>query len=167
MAARRRKSRKAGAARRGARSRAKAGAAKRAKVGSAKRRKAAGPRVRAKKKPAPARTRRAPKARPRPARAAVAPRTAAQPPLVAGAPIEVGVVLHYYPRAAAGVVALSRPIHRGDTIHVRGQTTDFVQAVQELALEGSPVSEGQPPQQVGVRLAQRARAGDRVYRVSW
>ena len=86
---------------------------------------------------------------------------------MAGAPVEVGVVLHYYPRAAAGVVALSRPIHRGDTIHVRGQTTDFVQAVQELALEGAPVSEGAPPQQVGVRLAQRARAGDRVYRVSW
>ena len=166
MAARRRKSRKAGAARRGA-SRKRAARRPRAKAGSAKRRKAAAPRPRAKKKPAPARTRRTPKARPRPARAAAAPRAAAQPPLVSGAPIEVGVVLHYYPRAAAGVVALTRPIHRGDTIHVRGQTTDFVQAVQELALEGAPVSEGLPPQQVGVRLAQRARAGDRVYRVSW
>jgi putative protease len=86
---------------------------------------------------------------------------------VAGAPIEVGVVLHYYPRAGAGVVALSRPIHRGDTIHVRGQTTDFVQSVQELALDGASVSEGAPPQQVGLRLVERARVGDRVYRVSW
>jgi hypothetical protein len=65
------------------------------------------------------------------------------------------------------VIALSRPIHRGDTIHVRGQTTDFVQTVEELALDGASVAEGAPPQQVGVRLAQRARAGDRVYRVSW
>jgi hypothetical protein len=64
-------------------------------------------------------------------------------------------------------VSLSRPIHRGDTIHVRGQTTDFVQAVEELALEGAPVAEGAPPQQIGVRFSQRARAGDRVYRVSW
>jgi len=76
-------------------------------------------------------------------------------------------VLHYFPHAAAGVVALSRPIHRGDTIHVRGQTTDFVQAVQELELEGAPVADGAPPQQIGVRFAARARPGDRVYRVSW
>jgi putative protease len=165
MAARRRKSRKAGAARSG--TSGKRSARPRAKATRPKPRKAAAPRARAKKKPAPARARRTPKPRPRAERAAAAPRGAAQPPLVAGAPIEVGVVLHYYARAAAGVVALSRPIHRGDTIHVRGQTTDFVQAVQELALEGAPVSEGMPPQQVGVRLAQRARAGDRVYRVSW
>ena len=53
------------------------------------------------------------------------------------------------------------------TIHVRGQTTDFVQTVDELALDGASVAEGAPPQQIGVRLAQRARAGDRVFRVSW
>jgi len=166
MAARRKKSRKASAARRRA-SGKPSPRRPRAKASRAKRPKAAAPRARAKKKPAPARGRRTPKPRPRPARATAAPRVAGAPPLVSGAPIEVGVVLHYYPRAAAGVVALSRPIHRGDTIHVRGQTTDFVQAVQELALEGAPVSAGAPPQQVGVRLAQRARAGDRVYRVSW
>ena len=74
---------------------------------------------------------------------------------------------HFYPRAGAAIVALTRPIHRGDTIHVRGQTTDFVQPVSELALEGAPVAEGTPPQQVGVRFEQRARAGDRVFRVSW
>jgi putative protease len=126
----------------------------------------------ARAKPAARAKRKAPRAlraRSRPKRkpAAPPPRPAAAPPLVAGAPVEVGVVLHYYPRATAGVVALSRPIHRGDTIHVRGQTTDFVQSVQELVLDGAPVSEGAPPQQIGVRFAQRARAGDRVYRVSW
>lgn len=121
----------------------------------------------------PARARRKPaagsRARTRPKRkpAAPQPRALSAPPLVAGAPVEVGVVLHYYPRACAGVVALSRPIHRGDTIHVRGQTTDFVQSVQELVLEGAPVAEGAPPQQIGVRFAERARSGDRVYRVSW
>jgi hypothetical protein len=65
------------------------------------------------------------------------------------------------------VVALSRPIHRGDTIHVRGRTTDFVQPVRELALDGASVAEGAPAQQIGVRLEQRAREGDRVFRISW
>jgi len=87
--------------------------------------------------------------------------------LVAGATLEVGVVLHYYPRASAAVVALSRPIHCGDQIYIRGHTTDFVQAVTGLALNGAAVAAATPPQQVGVQLEGRARAGDRVFRVSW
>jgi hypothetical protein len=55
----------------------------------------------------------------------------------------------------------------GDTIHVRGRSTDFVQQVASLALDGTPVREGTPPQELGVRLVARARPGDRVYRVSW
>ena len=87
--------------------------------------------------------------------------------LVAGAALEVGIVLHYYPRARAAVVSLSRPIHRGDQIYVGGHTTDFVQAVAALALDGSAVGAATPPQQVGLQLEQRARPGDRVFRVSW
>jgi putative protease len=77
------------------------------------------------------------------------------------------VVTHWFPRASAAVVALSHPIHLGDTIHVRGQSTDFVQQVGSLALDGEPVREGAPPQALGVRLAARARPGDRVFRISW
>jgi len=82
-------------------------------------------------------------------------------------PVEVGVVEHYFGRAGAAVVALSRPIHVGDTIHVRGQTTDFVQQVTGLALDGAAVREGAASQSLGLRLDARARPGDRVYRVSW
>ena len=140
-----------------------------------KRSRAAKPKAKARPRPkrAARKPARAPRPRPKPKtktpRAAPAPTERAAPTqrLVTGAPIEVGVVLHYYPRAAAAVIALSRPIHRGDTIHVRGQTTDFVQPVRELALDGASVSEGTPQQQIGVRFEQRARVGDRVFRVSW
>jgi hypothetical protein len=77
------------------------------------------------------------------------------------------VVTHWFPRASAAVVCLSHPIHRGDTIHVRGQHTDFVQQVESLALDGESVGEGLPSQEVGLRVEARVRRGDRVYRVSW
>lgn len=77
------------------------------------------------------------------------------------------MVTHWFPRASAAVVRLSHPIHRGDTIHVRGRHTDFVQQVESLALEGETVGEGLPAQEVGLHLDARARPGDRVYRVSW
>jgi hypothetical protein len=115
------------------------------------------------------------KGRPAEARPAQATRPAAAQPsarsrdrrIVAGAAVEVGVVVHFYPKAGAAVVALSRPLQRGDHIHVRGQTTDFVQPVAALALDGAPVAAATPPQEVGIALAARARAGDRVFRVSW
>jgi len=129
------------------------------------RKRAAKPKASAPRRKKPAAARARPR-RPRP-RAPAAPALAGERRLVAGAALEVGVVLHYYPRASAAVVSLSRPIHRGDRIYVRGHTTDFVQSVVGLALDGSAVAQAAPPQQVGLQLEQRARVGDRVFRVSW
>jgi hypothetical protein len=118
----------------------------------ARKKAAAGTRRRTAAKRSPARPRREAKPRER---------------LAAGVPVEVGVVTHWFPRASAAVVRLSHPIHRGDTIHVRGQHTDFVQQVESLALDGEAVGEGLPSQEVGLRVEARVRRGDRVYRVSW
>ena len=130
------------------------------------RKRAAKPKASAPRRKKPAAARARPR-RPRPRAAPAAPALAGERRLVAGAALEVGVVLHYYPRASAAVVSLSRPIHRGDRIYVRGHTTDFVQSVVGLALDGSAVAQAAPPQQVGLQLEQRARVGDRVFRVSW
>jgi hypothetical protein len=165
MAARRRKGRGRKSARKPARSTRKQGSRPGRKPTAARKR------APAKRGQAHARRPRSSPSRERrtPARAAGAAqaRPGARERLAAGVPVEVGVVLHWFPRASAAVVALSRPIHVGDTIHVRGHSTDFVQQVASLALDGAPVGEGVPPQALGVRLEARARPGDRVYRVSW
>jgi putative protease len=175
MAARRRKkSRKSkrSAARKPVRSaRKQAARPKHKKAARPKHKKAAArKRTPAKRRPAqrkpranPSRKRRAPARK----AGAVEARPAARERLAAGVPVEVGVVVHWFPRASAAVVALSHPVHVGDTIHVRGHSTDFVQQVASLTLEGAPVGEGAPPQTLGVRLEARARPGDRVYRISW
>ena len=164
MAARRRKGGKsAGRARRkGVRAKRTSSATRKRKKPATRKRGPAQRRA-ARKPRAPAHKRRTPA---RPAARAEA-RAGARERLAAGVPIEIGVVVHWFPRASAAVVALSHPIHVGDTIHVRGRSTDFVQQVASLALEGAPVREGAPPQELGVRLLARARPGDRVYRVSW
>jgi hypothetical protein len=165
MAARRRKGRGRKSARKPARSlRKKASRPKRKKAAARKRAPAKRRPARARKpRPSPSRKRGTPA---RAARVAEA-RPTARERLAAGVPVEIGVVLHWFPRVSAAVVALSHPLHVGDTIHVRGHSTDFVQQVASLALDGAPVPEGAPPQALGVRLEARARPGDRVYRVSW
>ncbi len=85
--------------------------------------------------------------------------------LIAGVPVAVGVVTHYYRRARAALVALSGQLAVGDTLHVRGANTDFIQRATSLWLDGVAIPRAEAPASVGVELGERAREGDAVYRV--
>jgi hypothetical protein len=73
-------------------------------------------------------------------------------------------VIHYFAQVGSGLLALEGPLALGDWIHVRGATSDFVQAVESLETEGKRV-ERVDTGVVGVRLDERARPGDRVFRL--
>ena len=58
--------------------------------------------------------------------------------VAAGVPTRIGVVTHYFGRVGAGVIALdSGELRVGDTIHVRGHTTDFYQRVNRIEIDRS------------------------------
>ena len=54
----------------------------------------------------------------------------------------------------------------GDTIHVRGHTTDFYQRISRMELDHVPVESAKPGQSVGVEITQRVREHDEVFKVS-
>jgi hypothetical protein len=85
---------------------------------------------------------------------------------VATLPIEVGRVVHVYPRAGAAVVALTAELRAGDAVAVRGATTDFCALAERLERDGRAVEVAAPGEEIGVALPERAREGDRVYRLS-
>ena len=142
------------------------------KKAKAKRRKAPAKRPAARRKPAkkPAKKtplrRAAPKARKpaaRPAAAKPAPVTpAALPP-----PGErIGVVTHYFSHLNVAVVKLEAATLRvGDTIHIRGHTTDFKQRVDSLEVNHASVPEVGPNDDFGLKVREHAREHDVVYRV--
>ncbi len=77
---------------------------------------------------------------------------------------EVGKVVHYFSRAKAGVIRLTKgPLTQGDTIHITGRTTDIQQRVDELQVNRKAVSEVRKGQSVGVKVKARVRPGDRVF----
>ena len=56
--------------------------------------------------------------------------------IAAGVPSRIGVVTHYYPHVNAGVVYVEvGELRVGDTIHIRGHTTDYYQQVDRLELD--------------------------------
>jgi putative protease len=82
-------------------------------------------------------------------------------------PQRIGAVTHYYPHVDAGVIALEAgELRVGDTIHVRGHTTDYYQRVDRIEVDHQAVQVARPGQSVGVHVTQRVREGDEVWKVS-
>jgi translation elongation factor EF-1alpha len=78
----------------------------------------------------------------------------------------IGVVTHYFGEPSVAVVKLKTGTLRvGDTIHIRGHTTDFEQRVESLQVDHASVTEVGPKDDFGMKVAGHVREHDVVYRV--
>ena len=79
---------------------------------------------------------------------------------------QIGVVVNYY--AKLGVAALkvtNGTIKTGDLLKYKGHTTDFAEAVTSMEIEKQPVEQAQAGDLVGVKVKERVREKDKVYKV--
>ena len=80
---------------------------------------------------------------------------------------QVGVVTHYFGKVGvAAVQILEGELRVGDTIHVKGHTSDFTQTVESMQVEHQAVDAVKAGDAVGLRVAEHAREHDLVYRVT-
>ncbi|MCQ8897896.1 MAG: translation elongation factor-like protein [Hadesarchaea archaeon] len=77
----------------------------------------------------------------------------------------VGRVEHYFTKIGVAVVNLSGELKVGDRISVEGPTTNFQQVVESMQIEHRNVSSAGPGQSVGLKVVQRAREKDLVYKL--
>jgi len=78
----------------------------------------------------------------------------------------IGVVTHYYGQLSVAIVKLeSGTLRVGDTIHIRGHTSDFSQRVESLQIGHAPVAEVGPQDDFGLKVSEHAREQDVVYKV--
>ncbi len=91
-------------------------------------------------------------------------------PLAVEAPIggqPIGKVVHYYTHLSVAIVELTQGTLRvGDTIHIKGHTTDFKQTVESMEIEHQKVMEATPGQSFGLKVREHAREHDIVYKVT-
>jgi hypothetical protein len=96
------------------------------------------------------------------------PREARPPRRVAAArAVAVGRVVHYFATAGAAELVLEGPIRCGDTLHLRGHTTDLLQPVESLRRGGARIQRAGAAESVTLAVAERVRSGDRVYRLEF
>jgi len=78
---------------------------------------------------------------------------------------EVGTVAHYFTRINVAVVSLSDKLSVGDRIVVKGSTTSFEQNVDSMQIEHENVASAGRGQSIGLKVKERVREGDKVYKI--
>jgi putative protease len=78
----------------------------------------------------------------------------------------IGTVTHYYSHLGVAVVQLNKgTLKTGDTIHVKGHSTDFTQAVESMEYEHQHIDQASAGQSVGMKVKDHAREHDIVFLV--
>ena len=79
---------------------------------------------------------------------------------------KIGMVMDYF--AKVGVAAFNiegEGLKVGETIHIKGHTTDLTLEVTSLQIDRTAVQEAKAGDDVGIKVKDRVRKGDTVYKV--
>jgi translation elongation factor EF-1alpha len=78
--------------------------------------------------------------------------------------VEIGKITHFFSKICVAVIELKKPLTVGDTIMVKGPTTDFEQKVDSMQIEHKNVQNAEAGQSIGLKVAERVRETDVVYK---
>lgn len=77
----------------------------------------------------------------------------------------IGKITHYYSKLGVGIIHLTDgSLKVGDTIHIKGSSTDFDQTVDSMQFDHSEIEHGKKGQEIGVKVNEKVRDGDLVYK---
>ena len=76
---------------------------------------------------------------------------------------EIGAVSSYFKNVGVAAIKLSGSLKAGDTMHIKGHTTDFEQAVDSMQIEHEEVKKAKKGDHIGIKVSDRVRPGDKVF----
>ena len=77
----------------------------------------------------------------------------------------IGAITHYFTKIGVAVIELSGKINEGDDISIEGATTNVSQKVDSMQIEHKPVKTAVKGQSIGIKVVDRVREGDSVFKV--
>lgn len=79
---------------------------------------------------------------------------------------KIGTVIKFFSKIGVAAIQLEGTLNVGDTIHIQGHTTDFTQGVDSMQIENESVDTAGPGADVGIKVQDRVRDHDTVYKVT-
>jgi len=80
--------------------------------------------------------------------------------------IEVGVVVKFFAKpSVAAIEVRSGSIKSGDMLRFKGHTTDFSETVSSMEIDNKVVEEAPAGSLIGIKVKERVRENDKVYKV--
>lgn len=76
----------------------------------------------------------------------------------------LGVITHYFPHVQAAVIKLKGALNVGESIKVKGHTTDFTQAVTSMQIDRVAITSAKKGDEIGLLVNSRVRQHDLVYK---
>lgn len=80
---------------------------------------------------------------------------------------KIGVISHYFGKiSVAGIEIEKGKLEAGDTIRIKGHTTDFTQVIKSMQIDLQTVEVAKKGDSIGIKVSERVREHDEVYKVS-
>ena len=79
-------------------------------------------------------------------------------------PKPIGKVIHYYSGIGVAAIDLTGKLKTGDTVRIKGSTTDFTQKIESMQIEENKVKEAKKGDSVGIKVEEKVRQNDMVYK---
>jgi putative protease len=80
---------------------------------------------------------------------------------------EIGHITHFFPKIGVAVIEITAgSLKVGETIRIKGHTSDFTQTVESLQQEHLSVPEIKTGISAGLKVKDHVREGDKVFRVT-
>lgn len=78
----------------------------------------------------------------------------------------VGKITHYFGKIEVGIVEITKgDLKVGDTIHIKGSGTDFEQGIDSMQIEHEQVEKAKKGEVIGLKVKDKVKEGDEVYKV--
>jgi translation elongation factor EF-1alpha len=79
----------------------------------------------------------------------------------------LGRITHYYSHLGVSIIELTGgDLNVGDIVHIKGKHTDFTQTVDSIQIEHKNISHAEKGKSVGIKVKEKVREHDQVFRVS-
>jgi translation elongation factor EF-Tu-like GTPase len=80
--------------------------------------------------------------------------------------IQVGTVAIFFAKPSVAAVDIaSGTLSIGDTIRIKGATTNFEQKIDSMEIDRKPVPSATAGQSVGIKVRERVRPHDKVFKL--